>query len=306
MSSFTDVFIKRPVLAAVVSLLFLLLGAMGANLLPVRETPDVQNPIVTVTTAWPGADPAIVESDVTEVLERVLNGIEGVRTISSSSQDGNSQITVEFELNRPLEEAANDVRSRVSRVRNRLPDDIDEPVVEKADASAQPVMFLRLAADDNRSLLEVTEVADTIVRDRLENIEGVSSVDIYGAQTWAIRVELNAEKLAARGLTLSDVDAALRNNNADLPAGRVEGSATTLSLHLDGGLSTPEQFGAIVLRADGAGRIYLRDVAKIRMGAENERTSARADLEPSVSVALVPQAKANIIAPTPCARRSMT
>lgn len=295
MSSPTDVFIQRPVLAAVISMVLALLGAMGALLLPVRETPDVQNPVVTVTTAWPGADPSIVESDVTEVLERVLNGIEGVRTITSSSQDGNSQITVEFELDRDLEDAANDVRSRVSRVRNRLPDDIDEPVVEKADSSAQPVMFLRLAAADGRSLLEVTEIADTLVRDRLENIEGVSSVDIYGAQIWAIRIEVDAARLAARGLTLSDVSAALSNNNADLPAGRVEGAATTLSVHLDGGLATPEEFGALVLRADGADRVYLRDVANIRMGAENERTSARADLEPSVSVALIPQAKANII-----------
>jgi multidrug efflux pump len=188
--SFTDLFVLRPVLAAVVSLLILLLGAISLTFLGVRETPDVQSPVVTVTTFWPGADPSIVESDVTEVLERQLNGIEGVRTISSTSQEQSSSITVEFVLERELEDAANDVRSRVSRARKDLPDDVDEPVVEKADANAQPVMFLRLAGDST-DLLGITEVADTLVRERLENVPGVSGVDLFGAQTYAMRVELD-------------------------------------------------------------------------------------------------------------------
>jgi multidrug efflux pump len=290
----TDLFIKRPVLALVLSLLLLLLGTMGYRLLGVQETPDVQRPVVTVTTSWPGADPAIVESDLSEVLERELNGIEGVQTLTSSSQEGSSQITVEFDLERDLEAAANDVRSRVSRARRRLPDDVDEPIVEKSDASAQSVMFLRLTGE-GRSLLEITEIADTLVRDRIENVEGVSGIDLMGAQVYAMRVELDAARMAARGVTLADVEAAMRTGNVDLPAGRIEGDATQLTIHVDGGLRTPEQFGALVVHADGPVRVYLRDIATLRLGAENERASARADQVPSISLAITPQAKANII-----------
>jgi len=246
----TDTFLRRPVLAIVLSLLIVLLGLMGFAELAVRETPDVQNPVVTVTTGWPGADPAIVESDLTEVLERELNGVEGVRTLTSSSQEGSSSITVEFALDRDLEAAANDVRSRVSRVRRRLPDDIDEPTVEKADASAQPVMFLRLAAE-GMSLLEITDVADTLVRDRLENIEGVSGIDLFGAQVYALRVELDPVRMAARGVTVGDVETALRLGNVDLPAGRIEGSATQLTIHVDGGLR--DQPGLPARRGQPAG-----------------------------------------------------
>ena len=290
----TDLFIQRPVLAVVISLLILLLGAMGYQQLAVRETPDVQSPVVTVTTVWPGADPAIVESDLTEVLERELNGIEGVRTITSTSTEGSSSVTVEFDLDRDLEAAANDVRSRVARARRRLPTDVEEPTVEKADASAQPVMFLRLASEA-QDLLDITDVADTIVRDRLENVEGVSGVDMFGAQRYAMRLELDAARMAARHVVVADVEAALRAGNVDLPAGRIEGAAMQLTLHVEGGLRTGEEFGGLVVRAAGPARVYLRDVATIRLGAENERTSARADGFPSISVAITPQAKANII-----------
>jgi len=293
--TWSDVFIRRPVLALVVSLVIMLLGVMGYGLLGVQETPDVVRPVVTVGTSWPGADPAIVESDLTEVLERELNGIEGVVTLSSTSQEGSSSITVEFDLDRDLEAAANDVRSRVARARRRLPQDVDEPVVEKSDASAQPMMFLRLTGE-GRSLLEITEIGDTVVRDRLENIEGVSGVDLMGAQTYAMRIELDAVRMAARGVTVGDVEAALRAGNVDLPAGRVEGASTQLTIHLEGGLATPDEFGALVVRARDGARVYLRDVARVRLGAENERTGARADGIPSISVALTPQAKANIIA----------
>ncbi len=292
--SWTDRFILRPVLAAVVSLLILLLGGMGFSLLSVRETPDVESPIVTVTTTWPAADPALVESDVTEVLERELNGVEGVRTISSSSQDGASTITMEFELGRDLEAAANDVRSRVSRARKRLPDDVDEPVVEKSDALAQTVMFIRLGAE-GRDLLEATEIAENIVRSRLENVSGVSGVDIFGGRVFAMRVELDAARMAARGVTVSDIDAALRAGNVDLPAGRIEGQATQLAIQLEGGLRTPEEFGALVLRSDGLRTVYLRDVARVRLGAENERTGARADGVPAATLAVSPQASANVV-----------
>jgi multidrug efflux pump len=290
----TDLFIQRPVLAAVVSLLLVLLGGLGYGMLGVRETPDVEAPVVSVTTSWPGADPAIVETDVTEVLERELNGIEGVRTLSSTSQDGRSDINVEFELGRDMEAAANDVRGRVGSAQRRLPDDAEPPIVQKSDASGQSVMFIRLAGE-GRDLLELTEVADTIVRERIENVPGVSGVDLNGARVWAMRVELDAARLAARRVALSDIEAALRAGNVDVPAGRLEGTATQLTLSVQSGLRTPEAFGALVLRAGDDGTVYLRDVATIRLGAENERTAARTDGLPSISLSVNPQAKANVV-----------
>lgn len=294
MTAWTDRFIERPVLSLVLSLLIVLLGIMGFTRLGVRETPDIETPVVTVSTSWPGADPALVESDVTEVIEREVNGIEGVRTLSSSSLDGRSEITIEFSLDRDLEEAANDVRARVDRVRARLPREVLDPSIEKADAAGQPMMFLRLAAEDG-DLLAITDVAETIVRERLENVGGVSGVDLFGARVYAMRLELDAAKMAARSVTIADIERALSAGNVDIPAGRIEGMATQLTVHLDGGLRTPEQFGALVIRGSGNAPVYLRDLATIRLGAENERSAARADGAPSLSLAVNPQAKANVV-----------
>lgn len=287
-------FVRRPVLAIVLSLVIVLLGVVAFFQLAVRETPDVQSPVVTVSTFWPGADPALVETQVTEVLEKQLNGIEGVREIKSTSQDQSSTITVEFELGRELEEAANDVRSRVSRARRSLPDDADEPVVEKADSNAQPVMFLRVTSD-TWSLLELNEIADTLVRERLQSATGVSGVDIFGEQRFAMRVELDPAKMAARSLTPADVEAAFRAQNVDLPAGRVEGQRIDLGIRLDGGFRTPEEFATMIVGGTGADLVRLGDVASIRLGAANERQAARADGEAAVTLAITPQANANIV-----------
>ncbi|MDP2310972.1 MAG: efflux RND transporter permease subunit [Pseudomonadota bacterium] len=290
----TDIFVQRPVLSAVISLLLLLLGLMGYRLLGVRETPDVESPVVSVSTSWPGADPAIMETDVTEVLERELNGIEGVRTMSSTSQDGRSEIRIEFELGLDIEAAANDVRGRVGQARRRLPTDVDEPIVSKSDASGDSVMFVRLSGE-GFDLLDVTEVADTIVRERIENVPGVSGVDLNGARVWAMRLELDAARLAARRVTVGDIEAALRAGNVDVPAGRLEGAATQLTLSVQSGLRTPEEFGALIVRADGDGQVYLRDVASLRLGAENERTAARTEGAPTITLSVNPQAKANVV-----------
>ncbi|MES2639994.1 MAG: efflux RND transporter permease subunit [Myxococcota bacterium] len=290
----TDIFVERPVLSAVISLLVLLLGVMGYGLLGVRETPDVESPIVSVSTSWPGADPAIMETDVTEVLERELNGIEGVRTMSSTSQDGRSEIRIEFELGLDIEAAANDVRGRVGQARRRLPDDVDEPIVSKSDASGDSIMFIRLSGE-GLDLLDVTEVADTIVRERIENVPGVSGVDLNGGRVWAMRLELDAARLAARRVTVGDIEAALRAGNVDVPAGRLEGAATQLTLSVQSGLRTPEEFGALIVRADGDGQVYLRDVASVRLGAENERTAARTEGLPTITLSVNPQAKANVV-----------
>ncbi len=293
-SHLTDVFIRRPVLAAVVSLLILLLGAMGFRMLGVRETPDVESPVVSVSTSWPGADPAIMETDVTEVLERELNGIEGVRTMSSTSQDGRSEIRIEFDLGLDIEAAANDVRGRVGQARRRLPDDVEEPIVLKSDASGDSIMFVRLAGEGH-DLLDVTDVADTIVRERIENVPGVSGVDVNGARVWAMRLELDPARLAARRVTVGDIEAALRAGNVDVPAGRLEGTATQLTLSVRSGLRTTDEFGALIVRTDGAGPVYLRDVATVRLGAEDERSSARVEGMPTVTLSVNPQAKANVV-----------
>jgi multidrug efflux pump len=299
----TDLFVERPVVALVLSLLIVLLGGLGWHQLGLRETPDVDLPVVTVNTSWPGADPAVVETGVTEVLERELNGIEGVRTLSSSSQDGRSEITIEFELSRDLEAAANDVRSRVARARRRLPDEVDEPVVDNSDANAQPTLFLRIAVP-GLELPAIAELADTVVRDRLESVTGVSALDVSGS-SWAMRVDLDGAAMASRGVTLADITAALDRSNVDLPVGRIEGDTVQLTMHLAGGLHTPEEFAALALRTDGDTVITLDDVADVRLGAENERTASRADGVPTVMVTITPQARANVVGVSDEVRRRL-
>ncbi len=292
--AFTDRFIERPVLAAVLSLGLVLLGLYAWRELGVRETPAVETPVVSVNTTWFGADPSIMESEVTEVLERQLNGIDGVRSLTSISRDQSSAITVEFELGRDLDDAANDVRSKVSRARKDLPDGVEEPVVEKSEADAQPVLYIQLAGE-GRSLLELSELADVAVRDRLQTISGVSSVSIMGEQRYALRVELDPAALASRGITLADIENTLRNNNIDAPAGRLEGEQTELAIHLAAGLATPEEFAALVVTNRTGGPVRLGDLGRIRVGSENERTAGRSDGRPSVSVSVTPQANANIL-----------
>jgi multidrug efflux pump len=287
-------FVERPVMALVLSLVVIIFGLVAYPRLPVRETPDVQQPVVTVSTAWPGADPALVEGQVTEVLEREINGVEGIRTLTSQSVDQQSSITVEFEVGRDLEEAANDVRSRVSRARRRLPPEVLEPVVVKSEASAQPVLFLRLVGE-GMDMLSLTEVADTVVRERLQNAIGVGGVDINGEQRFAMRIELDPMAMAARGLSPFDVEAALQAQNVQLPAGRVEGQAMDINLRLDAAMRTPEEFRELVLADAGGGLVRLGDVASVRLGSENERQSARADGVPALTLSVSPLASANII-----------
>jgi multidrug efflux pump len=293
-AAFTDRFVQRPVLAIVISLVLVLLGAYSGTRLGVKETPSVESPVVTVTTTWPGADPAIVESDVTEILERQLNGIEGLRTLSSISREQTSAITLEFNLDRDLEAAANDVRSKVSLARRDLPLDAEEPVVEKADADAQAVMYLQVS-QEGRSLLDLTEMADILVRERLQTIAGVSSVQIYGEQKYAMRVEIDPQALAARGLTVQQIGAALQANNVDAPAGRIEGQSSEMSVRVDEGLRTPEAFERLIVSDAGGSPVYLGDVARVRLGAEDERSAGRADSLPAISIGVVPQANANIL-----------
>jgi len=243
--SLSEVSIRRPVLAIVMSLIILLFGGTGFYFLGVREYPAVDPPVVTVQTTYPGANPDVVASQITEPLEQVLNGIAGIRTLASESRQERSTISVEFTLGSDLDTAANDVRDRVARAARSLPVDANPPVVEKADADSTPILFLSLASD-TRNILEVNDIADRIVRERMETIPGVSSVRIFGDKRYAMRLWMDPVKLAVHGLTPADVQSALNAQNVDLPSGRLEGATTELTLRTLGRLTTAADFENLI------------------------------------------------------------
>ncbi len=293
--SLAETSIKRPVLATVMSLAILLFGITGFYFLGVREYPAVDPPIVTVQTQYPGANPEVIASQITEPLEAVINGIAGIRTMSSESRQERSTITVEFTLDTDLDTAANDVRDRVSRAVRNLPVDANPPVVEKADADSQPILFLSMRSDQ-RSILEVSDLADRLIRERMETIPGVSSVRIFGEKRYAMRLWMDPVKLAVHGVTPLDVQTALDEQNVDLPSGRLEGLATDLSLRTLGRLNTPEDFENLIIKEEGGRQIHFRDIGYAELGAENLRTGTKRDLVYSIGVAVIPQPNTNAIA----------
>ncbi len=291
----SDVCIRRPVLATVISLLLVLFGAIGFRNLAVREYPAVDPPIVTVTTTYAGANPDIVDSQITEPLEQAINGIAGIRTISSTSREGQSQIRVEFTLSTDIEAAANDVRDKVAGAVRRLPADADPPSVEKADADSDPIIFLAITSD-TRPILELSNLADTVVKERVQTIPGVSAVRIFGEKRYAMRLYMDPERMAAHGITPVDVERAVETQNVDLPAGRIEGSATELTLQASGRLGTPEDFEKMVLRESGGRQILFRDVGRAELSAENLRSGNKSVGIPMIGVAVIPQPNTNAIA----------
>lgn len=286
--------IRRPVTAVVFSLIIVLMGFVGASFLGVRQFPDVDPPNITVTTTYTGANADVVESQITEPLEESINGIDGIRSLTSTSADGRSTITVEFELGRDLEEAANDVRDRVERAKRSIPADVDPPVVAKADANSQAIVVMTVQSS-GRSLTELTDYATNVLKERLQTIAGVGSITIWGERRYAMRIAMDPGKLAAYGLTTNDVRAALQRENVELPAGRLEGSETELSLRTVGRLSTPEQFADVILRSENDAIVRIRDVARVYLGAENERTILKRDGVPMIGMAIAPQPGANQI-----------
>lgn len=276
------------------SLTLVLFGLVALSRLPVRELPDIDPPIVTVLTVFPGANAAVVETSITEKLEEAINSIEGIKELSSESREQVSSITVQFDLSRAIEQAAQDVRDRVARVRGQLPGDIDEPIVSKQDADASPVMWIALFSD-RYSTLELTRIAENQMKDRLQTVKGVSSIYLGGQKRFAMRIRLDAEKMAARQLTVTDVEQALRLQNVELPSGRIAGLERELSIQTRGEMKTPEEFEDLVVRQAGEAFVRLRDVGRVEVGVEDERSVARFNSKPAVGIGIVKQSKANTI-----------
>jgi hydrophobe/amphiphile efflux-1 (HAE1) family protein len=293
----SSVCIERPVLTTVISTIIVLFGVIGFTFLGVREYPSVDPPIITVTTNYTGANADVIEAQITEPLEISINGISGIRSLTSSSADGRSTITVEFNLDVDLEAAANDVRDRVSRSLRGLPADIDPPIVSKADANSSAILSL-LVQSDTRSLLELSDIANNVFRERLQTIPGVGAIQIWGERKYAMRLQIDPQKLAAYQLTPADVRDALNKENVELPSGMIQGSQTELTIRTFGRLTTPEDFNNLAIKELPGGTIIrLSDIGHAVLSAENERTILRGNGKtPMVGVAITPQPGANYIA----------
>ncbi len=291
----SELSIQRPVFATVMNLAIVLFGVIAFTRLPVREYPDVDPPIVSVTTFYRGASPSVIETEITDVLEEQMATLEGVKTITSSSQEQGSVITVGFELSRDEDEAANDVRDRVSRVRGDLPSEAEDPIVAKVDVNAQPIFWVALSSDRHNAL-ELSEIADRVLKERVQRLPGVGAVFLGAERRYAMRVWLDPERMAAHGLTTQDVEEAIRRENAEIPGGRVEGTEREFAVLTRGELSTPEQFAAIIVAQDGNDRVLLGEVADVAVGPEDERTLARYNGEPAMGLGVVKQSKASTLA----------
>ncbi len=291
----SEICIKRPVFATVLSLMVLLVGLMSYSRLTVREYPNIDEPVVTVDTRYTGASAEIIESQVTKPLEDSLAGIEGVDVLSSISRPERSQITVKFRIERDADSAAADVRDRVSRVRRRLPDDIDEPVIAKVEADANPIIWVAFASERHSSL-EMSDIASRIVKPRLQTLPGAADARVFGERRYSMRIWLDRDRLAAFGLTPQDVEDAIRRQNIELPAGRIESREREFSVVARTDLAEPAQFEAVVVRQaatpDGYA-VRIRDIGRVDVAAADERTAVRFMGRPAISIGLIKQSTAN-------------
>ena len=291
----SDVSIKRPVFATVMSLLLVVLGLAAFTKLPVRELPQIDPPIISITTQYRGAAAPVVETQVTEIIEGAIAGIEGIHAITSESRDERSRVTIEFRLNRDIDSAANDVRDRVARALNRLPDTADAPVVAKQDADARAILWATLISD-RHSGLELTDIARSLMVDRLSTVDGVANVIISGERRFAMRIWLDRRAMAARGLTVDDVETAIRRENVELPGGRLESSAREFTVRTDTRLSTPQQFRNVVVTQRAGTQVLLGDVAHVEVGPEDDRGELRVMRQAAVGMGIQRQSTANTLA----------
>jgi multidrug efflux pump len=291
----SDVSIKRPVFATVIGLLLIAMGAVAFTRLALREYPDIDPPIVSIRTIYPGASANVVESRITEVIEDRIAGIEGIRFINSSSQDGQSAIAIEFDISRDMDSAANDVRDRVGGVLRQLPEEADPPDVQKADASEEIVLWLQMSSD-KRSALELTDYAERYLVDRLSSIDGVARIQIGGQRTPAMRVWLDRRAIAARGLTVGDIERAVRTENVETPAGSLTSEDLIFTARIERPFRTPEQFGQLVVaKGDDGVVVRLADVARVEFGAEEDRSIFRGNGRDTVGLGIVKQSTANVV-----------
>jgi multidrug resistance efflux pump/preprotein translocase subunit SecF len=290
-----SVSLRRPVFAIVMNVIIILFGVIGYTFLGVREYPSIDPPVITVRTNYTGANADIIESQITEPLENAINGVQGIRTISSASNQGSSNITVEFDLSADLETAANDVRDKVSQALRLLPQDIDAaPVVSKADANSDAIISMTVQSE-SKNVLELTDYAVNVLQQRLQTIPGVSTIQIWGQKNYAMRLWFDPQKLAAYQLTAIDVQNALNRTNVELPSGKISGTSTELTVNTLGRINTEEEFNNIIIKDVNGQTVRLKDVGYAVLGTENFETSLRESAVGMVALALVPQPGANYV-----------
>ena len=290
----SELSIRRPVLSTVMTLIILLFGFIGYGSLGVREYPSVDNPIISVSCSYPGANADVIENQITEPLEQNINGIPGIRSLSSTSSQGSCRITVEFELSVDLETAANDVRDKVSRAQRYLPRDCDPPTVSKADADATPILMVAISSD-KRSLLEISEIADLTVKEQLQTIPDVSSVEIWGEKKYSMRLWIDPIKMAGYGITPMDVKNAVDRENVELPSGSIEGNVMELSIRTLGLMHTAEEFNNLIIKEDNNRIIRLSDIGQAELGARDLKSYMKMNGVPMIGVVVIPQPGANHI-----------
>jgi len=291
----SELSVRRPVFATVISLLLVILGLVSLQRLAIREYPDIDRPVVSVTTRYTGASAPVIETKITQVIEDSIAGIEGILKIESESEDERSQVRIEFDVSREIDGAANDVRDRVARVAGDLPEEADPPEIIKADASADPVMFINFSAD-SMSMLELTDYAERNLIDRFSTVPGVARVSIGGGRRYAMRIWIDRQALSARGLTVADIEDALRRENIELPAGRLESRTREFSLRTVVGLDTEQDFRELVIaRGEDGHLVRLSEVATVQLAAEDERTYTRFDGRTGISLIVEAQSKANTL-----------
>ncbi len=296
--------IRRPVAATMANLAIALIGIVALSRLPVRELPNIDPPVVSVITIYPGANAELVEADVTEPMEQEINNIPGIKILRSESREQVSSITVEFELNRDVDIGAQDVRDRISRVRDKLPDDIKEPIVAKQDADAQEVMWVALSSP-TRSTLDLTNLAERQIKDRLQVLSGVGGINFGGEKRTSMRIWLDSEKMAARQITAADIRALLARENVELPSGQIEGKERSLSILARGRMDRPDQYADLIVRDTEGTPIRLRDIATVEIGPAVEQTIARFRGQPAVGLGVVKQSDANAVEVAQRVRREL-
>src|SRR5688572_1242160 len=291
----SELSLRRPVLAIVMNIIIVLFGVIGFKFLGVRDYPAIDPPNISVRTSYPGANADIVETQITEPLEKAVNGIAGIKNITSSSSNGSSNINVEFDLSVDLEAAANDVRDKVSQAQRSLPSDLDAPpVVSKADASSDAILSMTIQSN-TRNQLQITEYTNNVLVERLQTIPGVSGTQIWGEKRYAMRIWVDPAKLISYNITAGDVQAALLRENVELPSGKISGNATELTVRTFGRLNTEEEFNNIIIRNVNGADVRISNIGEAVLGPENEETILKGNGTPMIALAIVPQPGSNYV-----------